>query len=65
MILMYIQEVSKAAADAEKELVTNEQAQVNLEERIKHANSKVKKLEKTLKEVRCQSLLVTRIIDFV
>lgn len=43
--------MQKAAAVALKELTANEKKQVGLEERRKHAKSKAKKLEKSLKDV--------------
>ena len=45
------EEVKSAAIEANKELAVHEKQQVNLEERKKHANSKGKKLKKSMQEV--------------
>ena len=45
------QEVKEAAAEALKDLTFHEKKQVGLEERRKHANTKVKKLKKSLQDV--------------
>ena len=45
------QEVKTAAAEAVKDLSAQEKKQVGLEERRKHANSKAKKLKKSLQDV--------------
>lgn len=46
------QEVKSAAAAALKELALNEKQQVSLEEKRKHAKTKLKKLQKTVADVR-------------
>lgn len=46
-----LQEVQTAAADAAKELADHEKQAVGLKERRKHAAGKLKKLEKTVKDV--------------
>ena len=45
------EEVKAAAIEASKDLAVHEKQQVNLEERKKHANTKAKKLKKSLQEV--------------
>ena len=47
----YIQEVKAAAAEALKEMAAYEKQEVGLEEKRKHANSKAKKLKKSLQDV--------------
>ena len=54
---MASQEVQRAAGEALKDLTSNEKKQVTLEERRKHAKTKAKKLEKSLKEVSCRQSL--------
>ena len=47
-----MQEVKAAAAEALKEMATYEKQEVGLEEKRKHANSKAKKLKKSLQDVK-------------
>lgn len=54
---IHIQEVKAAAAEALKEMAAYEKQEVGLEEKRKHANSKAKKLKKSLHDV---SLLASR-----
>ena len=49
---MVEQEVKAAAAEALKEMAAYEKQEVGLEEKRKHANTKAKKLRKTLQDVR-------------
>jgi len=46
-----VQEVKAAAAEALKEMAAYEKQEVGLEEKRKHANSKAKKLKKSLQDV--------------
>lgn len=46
-----MQEVKAAAAEALKEMAAYEKQEVGLEEKRKHANSKAKKLKKSLQDV--------------
>ena len=48
-----LQEVKAAAAEALKEMAAYEKQEVGLEEKRKHANSKAKKLKKSLQDVKC------------
>lgn len=50
-VLIAIQEVKAAAAEAVKDLAVHEKEQVGLEERSKHAKSKSKKLKKSVQDV--------------
>ena len=50
-----MQEVKKFAQDAAKDLSKAEKDQVNLEERRKHANTKAKKLQKSVTTVSIDS----------
>lgn len=52
-----MQEVKAAAAEALKEMATYEKQEVGLEEKRKHANSKAKKLKKSLQDVRRLEIL--------
>jgi structural maintenance of chromosome 4 len=47
-----MQEVKAAAAEALKEMTAYEKQEVGLEEKRKHANSKAKKLKKSLQDVK-------------
>ena len=47
-----MQEVKAAAAEALKEMAAYEKQEVGLEEKRKHANSKAKKLKKSLQDVK-------------
>ena len=47
--------MQRAAADVLKDLTASEKKQIGSEERRKHAKSKAKKLEKSLKDVRLHS----------
>lgn len=60
-IAALIQEVKAAAAEALKEMATYEKQEVGLEEKRKHANSKAKKLKKSLQDVKF-SVLAYRIL---
>ncbi len=53
-----MQEVKAAAAEALKEMAAYEKQEVGLEEKRKHANSKAKKLKKSLQDVKC--LVISR-----
>ena len=57
------QEVKVAAAAAMKDLASHEKKQVSLEERRKHANTKAKKLKKTLQEDERAHTEALRAID--
>ena len=46
-----MQEIKAAAAEALKEMGAYEKQEVGLEEKRKHANSKAKKLKKSLQDV--------------
>ena len=50
--MVIIQEVKAAAAEALKEMAAYEKQEVGLEEKRKHANSKAKKLKKSLQDVK-------------
>jgi hypothetical protein len=50
--MVFMQEVKAAAAEALKEMATYEKQEVGLEEKRKHANSKAKKLKKSLQDVK-------------
>jgi len=50
--------VREAAEEASKELTGKEKQEVQLQERLKHANGKAKKLKKQLTEVFKHSLVV-------
>jgi hypothetical protein len=50
--MSFMQEVKAAAAEALKEMAAYEKQEVGLEEKRKHANSKAKKLKKSLQDVR-------------
>lgn len=51
LTLFLVQEVKAAAAEAIKDLAAHERQQVGLDEKRKHANSKAKKLKKSLQDV--------------
>ena len=51
-----MQEVKAAAAEALKEMAAYEKQEVGLEEKRKHANSKAKKLKKSLQDVKCSAI---------
>jgi hypothetical protein len=53
-----VQEVKAAAAEALKEMAAYEKQEVGLEEKRKHANSKAKKLKKSLHDVWISALHV-------
>ena len=58
-----VQDIQRAAEAALKDLTAHEKKQVSMEERKKHAKTKAKKLEKSLKDVslffcHAQSLLM-------
>jgi structural maintenance of chromosome 4 len=46
-----LQEVKEAAEQARKDLTGKEKQEVQLQEKLKHANGKFKKLKKQLQEV--------------
>jgi len=50
--MVFMQEVKAAAAEALKEMAAYEKQEVGLEEKRKHANSKAKKLKKSLQDVK-------------
>ena len=50
--MAFMQEVKAAAAEALKEMAAYEKQEVGLEEKRKHANSKAKKLKKSLQDVK-------------
>jgi len=55
--------VREAAEEASKELTGKEKQEVQLQERLKHANGKAKKLKKQLTEVFNYFLVVKNILN--
>lgn len=55
-----MQEVKAAAAEALKEMAVYEKQEVGLEEKRKHANSKAKKLKKSLQDVKRSEISRTK-----
>jgi phage shock protein A len=58
--MVFMQEVKAAAAEALKEMASYEKQEVGLEEKRKHANSKAKKLKKSLHDVKCLEISRTK-----
>jgi structural maintenance of chromosome 4 len=58
--MVFMQEVEAAAAEALKEMAAYEKQEVGLEEKRKHANSKAKKLKKSLQDVKRSEISRTK-----
>lgn len=50
--------MQKAAAEAVKDLAAREKTQISLEEKRKHANTKAKKLKKSINDVSFPHILL-------